>query len=911
MKRTVRRFSVVALLMMTGAKAEVVLETGRFRAVLADDAVWRSLASLPDGRELLATETRPFAAVRIGGRDHPANDVRRDGDRLEVRFAGTDAVLTYQLEEADDWLRLELVGLAGTRPERVTLAQVPVGIDAHVGRRLNVAWDERTAVCLLAADRRVACGASRATGAVLVATAQDAPGPRLEGAAAALLVCPTPELKTVLRAASHAFGLLVNEDSQGVPSKDTELARGAYFFLGFGQADVDRVIDLCRRTGIGQVMLNSGSWCRSPGHYLFNTTAYPDGEAGLKATVDRLHEAGILVGMHTFVSKVSKSDPYVTPVPDRRFWVDLESELAEPVDAAQTSLRVAGDLREWPGSPVARQKSWEGGVDKHRDVIIDDEIIRYESIGPEGRWDTFENCRRGAYGTVAAPHAAGARARHYGVDGCINGYIIDQETDLIDEVAERAAGIFNRCGFDMVYFDGGEDVDRRRFDYYVSKFQEEAVRRFKRRPLIHMGTIMTHLLWHSFTRSSTVDTYLNTLHGAIIAGQPPERWPTVREHIDRSVAYMRSVGDDLMPGELGWFGIWPKRENTDGLQLDEFEYLMARSLAYDAPVSLQTSFGEMEAHPLTPELLAIFRAYDQLRMSRAVDAETRARLAEQGQDFALLQRPGGPRFVPVTPLEDVGGGREVRACLGQLDETPLATVWPAYREAVMVLDLTPTELRVEDLAGETVAVGEEDGRARLDLTYRRYTLFFAGRTADQARALLARATVRPRPATELLIEAASYRRLEGALALGSAVGVSDDGATGDVLVQTRAPNMQSPEPWYAEYAIEVPRAGRWYLWARVRYPDGGDLSFAVLLPDEPLSLVGARPLGNCGQNQGQWHWTGRGAGSTTPPPGQPIPFMLEAGPFVFRVYAREGPGDPRHSPRLDRLCLSDRDRPPE
>ncbi len=58
-------------------------------------------------------------------------------------------------------------------------------------------------------------------------------------------------------------------------------------------------------------------------------------------------------------------------------------------------------------------------------------------------------------------------------------------------------------------------------------------------------------------------------------------------------------------------------------------------------------------------------------------------------------------------------------------------------------------------------------------------------------------------------------------------------------------------------------------------------------------------LGNCGVEVDRWHWTGRGAGSTTVPPGQPLTRRLEAGPFTFRVYAREGPGNPHENPRLD------------
>jgi hypothetical protein len=62
----------------------------------------------------------------------------------------------------------------------------------------------------------------------------------------------------------------------------------------------------------------------------------------------------------------------------------------------------------------------------------------------------------------------------------------------MDEVAERLAGIFDECGFDMIYFDGGEDVDRRRFHYYVIQLPSQVMQRITRRPVIHMGTIMTH-----------------------------------------------------------------------------------------------------------------------------------------------------------------------------------------------------------------------------------------------------------------------------------------------------------------------------------------------------------------------------------------------------------------------------------
>jgi hypothetical protein len=641
------------------------------------------------------------------------------------------------------------------------------------------------------------------------------------------------------------------------------------------------------------------------GHFTFRDT-YPNGVEDLKAVVERFHENGILVGMHCFVSKVSKTDAYVTPIPDRRFWVDMQDTLAADISADATEITVSGDLSQWAGSSQVADQYWEGGVDKHRECIIGDEIIKYQSIGPEGIWNTFYGCERGAWGTAASAHSAGTDVRHYGVDGCINGYIIDQETDLMDEVADRIADIFNYCGFDMVYFDGGEDVDRRRFDYYATNFQQEMMRRVEKRPTIHMGTILTHRLWHSFARSGTVDTYLNTLHAAIIGGRQIDQWPTVREHIDRSVNRVVSLADDMMPAELGWFGIWPVGTGTDGLQLDEFEYLLCKSLALDAPISLQTDIEPMRAHALTPGLLEMFRRYEELRMARAVPAEMTAPLAEIGRDFVMLQDGGEVRFAEVEPLERVGATTDVRAQVGAIDGGSVATIWHYLgREGTLELQLPAQALTLTGFGGEAIEFEAQGDSARVPFGARRHTLLAAGVGADDLRAALESATLQIEAPLTVWVSAGDLDRIEGEMALGSQVGVSEDGALGgDVLVCTANPSFTDPRPWFAEYTVQIPRAGLWTLWARVRYPRDEDDSFGFVLPGDEVTLRGEQVLGNCGHSDAKWHWTGRGAGSGMAPPGRPIRLELEEGPFTFRIYAREG-ASLEVNPRLDLLCFTE------
>ncbi len=950
------------------ARADSQIDHPRMRLVIDAAGQWRSVIDKASGRELVPGNLAlPIAEVHHGRRRCAAVAAVADGGRLIVAFADTDTAATYAVEQNADWIVLRLLSVTGTRPSGLTLVQIPVSISQNVGPRLNAAWDERTVVCAMAATNQVDCLGRAGPPAVLSAVTQDAPGPRIENAAVAILVCPTPEFKALARALSHAYGLPANEDEQGVPVKDTDLVRGSYWFLSCGEDDVDRVIEYCQQSGIRQVMLAFDSWCISAGHYVFNLGRYPHGQAGLKAVVEKLHAHNILVGMHTFVSKISKRDPYVTPVPDPRLlrgisasWQPsdglLETTVREPVTAEQTAIRVAGRLQFWPGSSAVADRAWEGGVDKHREVIVGGEIVRYARIGPEGVWDTFEDCERGAYGTAAAAHAAGASAYHVCVDGCINGYVIDQETTLLAEVAERLAAIFNECGFDMVYFDGGEDVDRRRFSYYVANFQQQAMQRFAQRPVIHMGTIMNHWLWHSFARSSTVDHYLNTLSGAIVAGQPPTQWPSVKDHVDRSVQYMLSVRQDMMPGELGWFGVWPpgtrtytvtvsdadaqryralggaqrpvalpSRENTvitgqmispselrvdvayDGLQLDEIEYLMCKSLGYDVPISLQTGFAQLEAHGLSPEILAIVRGYEAMRMGGLVSDEVRARLRAPGKDFARVRVDGQDSWAEVERIDKPAGERDVRAMVGTWGTGSVATVWHTQRDGQLIVDVDPGSVRLVSFAGDLLPVATEEGRTLVPVNGTRTTLVCPHLAPAQLRAALNGAAVRLRAPARRWICAADFNRVVGQMARGSDAGVRDPDAFGDVLVATGQPAANPAREWFAEYTVEIPRAGLWTIWGRVRYPRGGDDSFGFVVPGEPvdLTLGAGQILGNCGVQADRWHWTGSGSGSATVPPGQPLTRKLAAGPFTFRIYAREGPGSPQTNPRLNLICLSE------
>lgn len=900
------------------AAEPVTFETKSFHAELGENAVWQSLTETQTRRSLLATDRKtPIAFVQLDGKTHSANSARREDNRLVVGFGGVDTQIEYKIEEADDWITFRLDRITGSRPQRITFFRIGVALTEHVGTRLNGAWDERTVVAVRETNRQTLCRpVRRAESTELTAAAQDEPGPKLEGSTATLLVVPPADLRPVMARLADAYSLPTNRTADGVASKDTNMARGSYWFLSFAENEVDQVIQYCHKTGFHQVMIDSGAWCRSSGHYLFNTSRYHDGIESLKRTVNRLHDEGILVGMHCFASKVSKIDPYVAPVPDRRFLVDRTALLADNLSPEETTIRTSTDLSQWPGSPVVKQKVWEGTVEKHQEVIIDDEIIQYESIGPDDKWDTFLGCKRGAWGTKASSHKPETQCRHYAVDGCINGYIIDQETDLLDEVTDRLAHVFNTCGFDMVYFDGCEDVDRRRFDYYAANFQAVAMSKFKKRPLIHKGGGFHHNHWHSFTSSATIDQYPGTYLAYLRAGGTIDQWPTCKDHIDRTARRVVACQDDMIPGELGWFGINPADGEYDGLQYDEVEYLMCKSLAYDSPISLQTSFARMEQHPLNEDILALIKRYEALRHHQ-YDREPFARSKKLSEEDLVRLKTPGRDFVVDTDLWDAPmavemkqvplSNDDVRIFLGSVGDATLLRLWQARgRDGELALDLGArsdsvivTEVTNKAPFRHTVT----DGRMTLLVDHRYRKIDIRGMSPEAVRKALETATLTIHPPRRIWIQATDFIKSSGTMAKGSAVGITDPDALADFVVCTGKIDRSGADGSYCEFAVQIPKKGTWTLWTRVRYPRGSDMSFGFVPDGEQVTLSGRQVIGNCGVNDAKWHWTGRGGGVTTVPPGSPIRLRLNEGPFRFRIYPREGPGTAQTNPRLDVMCF--------
>ncbi len=217
---------IVLIAGSSGFAAEIVFENARIRAVLGADACWKSLVDKQSGTELLPKAKKiSFAVATVDGKARTSNSATMADERLVIGLGGCETKLTYAVSRTDDWIAFHLQSIAGPRPTDLMLIRTGVTLTEHVGTRLGAGWSSDYAVCLMATGLRAQGRAARRENYVeLAVTTQDAPGPKLEGAGAALVGrrrpnCPCSfgawQKPTICRGTARTAGPATNCPSPG------------------------------------------------------------------------------------------------------------------------------------------------------------------------------------------------------------------------------------------------------------------------------------------------------------------------------------------------------------------------------------------------------------------------------------------------------------------------------------------------------------------------------------------------------------------------------------------------------------------------------------------------------------------------------------------------------------------------
>ena len=471
-----------ALLFPSALQAEdFIFENDLVRWTITAEGASKGLVEKKTGREW--AKPSPLALVKKDNKYHPASSMARQGDLWRIGFRETKIAVDCRITARPRWFVIELVAPPDEEVEEVVFARIDADIPENYGGWLNVRWNEAFAVAILGMSDRV--NTSGPAGWAMVY-----PEFGMKGQRAVVVAAPKSQLLDVIQQVERDEKLPSPKIGATWAKTSPDVRRG-YFFTDLTEQNADETIRYALLGHFGTIMTYDGTWASSLGSYPINPQNFPKGEESLKAVVDKCHAAGLKVGMHMLTSFVGKNDPLVKPKPDPRLLKDAEAVLAADIDAGATEIRSSTSLAGFPGEPA-----FYGDEKQGMDLVIDDEIIHYAETGggtkgggkkEEGgaTGGVFLKCVRGHLGTKAAPHKAGAKIDHLCERyGC---YLVDLRTSLKDELADRVAGVFNRCGFDMIYFDGGEcNMANGPYWYWVSQ-QQMAVYSRIRRDILRAG----------------------------------------------------------------------------------------------------------------------------------------------------------------------------------------------------------------------------------------------------------------------------------------------------------------------------------------------------------------------------------------------------------------------------------------
>jgi len=594
----------------------IVLENDLLRLGIGADGQTVAFVDKRTGKDYCPKEPRQaFAAIRRQGKTHEASACAFADGQITIQFGDSGVTAVLKATAKKRHLVLEVASVSDPKVEEMAFGAFRVAASKHVSWISGVASDDEFAACVRALNLQTNLVLHGGPSPLFVPTCYAKYG--LVGAKAALVGCPTAQLRSVLQDVVREEGLPYSPLG-GPFALDAEENRGSYVFATVSEKNADEWIALAKKAGLAQIHLIG--WEQSLGHYAPRKDLFPNGIDGLKSVVAKIHAAGLRAGVHTLTGCIATNDPFATPVPDRRFAKDAVFTLAEAVGESDKAIPTIE-------APKNLETMWAysgtGNV-----LQIEDELVQYSALAPTG----FTGCTRGAFGTKARPHPKGAAAGHLFVR--YMAFQPDENSTLVDDVAECIARVFNTCEFDMIYMDGAEGMVGGW--HGVGKMREAIFRRLTRRALVEAS----EWGYHSWPFHSRIGAYDHP------------NWALKRfvdVHCADTDGYRAS---SLLAAQLGWWAILGPNEDHPAEFPDEIEYLCAKSLAMDAPMSFQgIDAGPRPWNARQNEYIELIGRYERLRLARAVPEAIRARLRAPREEFRLAQSPDGqPQFIPTDYL---------------------------------------------------------------------------------------------------------------------------------------------------------------------------------------------------------------------------------------------------------------------
>lgn len=862
---TTRIISLIGVLLSSAvggwAGEEIVLETRDLQLTISADGTCSSVLHLGTNEQLAWTaEAGPAFSVVYGGRSLPASSVVMNGDDIEVSFQDTIATAGLRIIRTNDYLALRLDSISEPQPDEVHLLELRLRPFDRLATWINAAYGDQLGICLCGGSRqsRAQMWKPSFTGGPLVLRISAHQDPGLQGAIAVLFGCPEPDLEFLDRMAivESDFGL-----PPGAANRQNPVIRHSYLWADATPDDIHEHIRWAKKGGFRNILVTYRMFSRAAGHFEWNDN-YPNGMTDLKAVMDAIRDAGLAAGLHIHYSKAEKTDPYVTPVPDPRLHVVRQFTFSSAVDADTTTIFV----HENPQGCTLD--------DGRRILRAGTELIDYDGYTTQPPY-RFTNCERGALNTLAQTHNAGDPVGLLNVDTWPIFIRFDQNTDIQDEVAARLEGIFAETGpYDMVYFDGAEDVHDP-FWYHCANAQWRVFRRFDPMPPVCEAAANTHFSWHMMTRSNAFDY-----------PRPSEikefcRTQIVPLCVERALNFSRM--------EFGWIN-YLAYSSVEYIRPDALEFVVSRAAAWDCPISFRLRLGWLVTNPRSESCFELMKTWEDARLEGRLNDTQREQLKELAQEHHLfINESGDPELVEIEELHLEDGGMFLALHLFSRPTVPndaYLLLCAVADDVDLTIPASSDTLTAMRPFGQSAPVDGGSTETTVHVGERMYVAFH---NTDRAGVRQIMGDARSSAGNPVVYyrQAERYDRREGGISVVQGpLGGNGSDLLNVGLVPTVPPPGDDQQRPFVEYRFDIPYSGRWFLWGRSWYADGGSNSWRVAIDNVPGS---EQTFGN-GSIMNEWFWdTCRY-------------YSLQPGLATVRITLRES--RPGVSPILDVLCLT-------
>ncbi|MCK3685734.1 hypothetical protein [Maribellus sp. YY47] len=691
----------------------VVIENAEMALTLSSDGKAVSLVHKPTKQECLEkrtdtpvfalTEYRPydnelFLTYPAKPRTFAADTLWREGDRLKVGFQEIAYTATITLNITDDYIGFQLTDLdyeiekfgvkRKTEIDEFTLLQLPVKKRTHFGEWLNVVWDDKVAVNVLATDQFARIDAFDKGKYQLLYAGMDN-RVKLMNVGAALITTSNEKLLDRIDRLERDYHL-----PPGVESRRSEAYKYSYYELrGVRTHNIDEHIAYAKQGGFKMMVLYYFDFAESMGHFPW-LPAYPNGMADLQTITQKIKDAGMIPGFHIHYNKAAKNDAYVSPVPDHRLNLRRMFTLAAAIDADAITI------------PVEENPEGCTLENGRRMLKIGNELVAYEGYTTERPY-CFTGCKRGELKSTVSHFEVGFKLGLLDVDTWPLFVRFDQNTSIQDEVGERIGNLCREAGFEFIYFDGAEDVHPP-YWYNVPRAQLAVYNHIHPAPLLSEGATKSHFSWHIITRGNAFDLF---------------RPEYIREATRKYPMYAaKYTAQDFTSINFGWNDYLAPDSTSVGMQPDMYEFICSRAAAWDCPIALMGKLNELRKHPRTADNLEVIRNWEEVRINSLLTSEQKQQLMNPEQEHFLLRNEANKlELISYEKLE--GSDTYLRAFLFRRNGKTCVVYWHARGEGQLQLPVKAGRLQLFKKVGEELGIQQEGETAVLPAGDRRYLVF--------------------------------------------------------------------------------------------------------------------------------------------------------------------------------------------